>query len=208
MDPEEPDSNREEFLAAARNVVFDLNQPDRDVLFEQAIRIAQGDFPPSRADREGLLSDHPLSRFRITLGTGDLRAAGLELAARMVGAPEQAEALQQVAVQLLRQGDARTAQQVAAALSWLPRDQLALDMTLLAAYPHAGLRSLAAIRWTQDPASDPELGVVLARDPDPRVRRLLAEALSENPTPSESEPVRQILRHDARRSVRRRIQPG
>jgi hypothetical protein len=126
----------------------------------------------------------------------------------MVGAPEQAEAVQQVAVQLLRQGDARTVQQVAAALSWLPRDQLALDMRLLAAHPHAGLRTLAAISWAQDPASDPELGVVLARDPDPSVRRLLAEALSENPAPPEAEPVRQILRQDARRSVRRRIQAG
>lgn len=207
-DSEEPGSTREEFLAAARNVVFDLDQPDRDVLFEQAMRIARGDFPPSRADREGLLSNHPLSRFRITLGTGDLRAAGLELAARMVGAPEQAEAVQQVAVPLLRQGDVRTVQQVAAALSWLPRDQLTLDMRLLASHPHAGLRTLAAIRWAQDPASDPELGLVLVRDPDPHVRRLLAEALSENPAPPEAQPARETLRQDVRRSVRRRVQAG
>jgi hypothetical protein len=65
VDLEEPGSTREEFLAAARNVIFDLNQPDRDVLFEQAMRIARGDFPPSRADREGLFSNHPLSRFGI-----------------------------------------------------------------------------------------------------------------------------------------------
>jgi HEAT repeat protein len=126
----------------------------------------------------------------------------------MVGTREQAEAVQQVALELLRQRDARTVQRVAAALSWLPREQLALDMRSLAAHPDAGLRSLAAIRWAQDPASEPELGVELARDPDPRVRRLLAEALSENPAPPEAEPARETLRQDVRRSVRRRVQAG
>jgi len=206
VDPEEPGPTREEFVAAATNVVFDLNQPDRDVLFEQAMRIARGDFPPSRVGTEHLLSNHPLSRFRFTLGADDLRSGGLKLAARIVGMPQHAEAVQQVAVELLRHGDPSTVQQVAVALSWLPKEQLSLDMRLLAANPHRGLRSLAAIRWAQDPASDPELGVVLARDADPLVRRLLAEALSESPVSLAVESAREALRQDLRHSVRRRVQ--
>lgn len=205
-DPEEPGFNRDEFVSGAINVAFDLNEADRVVLFEQAMRLARGDFTPSRVDQELPLSNHRLSRFRYSVDTGSLRPSGLELAARLASTPQDVEAVQEVAVELLRHGDASSIQRVAVALSWLPREQLSLDRRLLATHPHPGLRALAAIRWAQDPASDPELGLALARDPDPLVRRWLAKAIrQEDLALPEVEPVRQILQQDPRWSVRRSL---
>jgi hypothetical protein len=208
-DPEEPGFNRREFVGGAINVVSDLNEPDRAVLFEQAMRLARGEFTPSRVDQDLPFSNHPLNRFRYSLDTGAQRPDGLELAARLAQTPQDAEAVQAVAVELLRHGDANSIQQVAGALSWLPREQLSLDRRLLATHPHHGLRTLAAIRWAQDPASDPELGLALARDPDLRVRRMLAKAIrEEHATLPEMDPVREILENDPRRSVRRSLPAG
>jgi hypothetical protein len=208
-DPEEPGFNRHEFVGGAINVVSDLNEPDRAVLFEQAMRLARGEFTPSRVDQDLPFSNHPLNRFRYSLDTGAQRPDGLELAARLASTPEEVAAVQAVAVELLRHGDANTIQQVAVALSWLPREQLSLDRRLLATHPHHGLRTLAALRWAQDPASDPELGLALARDPDLRVRRMLAKAIREEPaTLPDMEPVREILENDPRRSVRRSLEAG
>ena len=208
-DPEEPGFNRQQFVIGAINAVSDLNEADRAVLFEQAMRLARGEFTPSRVDQDLPFSNHPLSRFRYSVDPGALRPSGLELAARLASTLEEVEAIQEVAVELLRHGDADSIQQVAVALSWLPREQLSLDRRLLATHPHPGLRTLAAIRWAQDPASDPALGLALARDPDPRVRRMLAKAISEEDVAlPEVEPVRQVLESDPRRSVRRSLQVG
>lgn len=202
-DPEEPDFNRQEFVVGAINVVFDLNEAERKALFEQAMRLARGEFTPSRVDQDLPFSNHPLNRFRYSLDTGALSPTGLELAVRLAETPEEIAAVQDAALGLLRHGDAKAIQQVAVALSWLPREQLSLDRKLLASSPHHGLRTLAAIRWAQDPASDPELGLALARDPDPRVRRWLAKAISEEDGElPELRPVRQVLQQDPRRSVR------
>jgi hypothetical protein len=208
-DPEEPGFNRQEFVIGAINVVSDLREADRIALYERAIRLARGELTPSRVDQDLPFSNHPLSRFRYSIAPGALPPTGLELAARLASTPEEAAAVQAVALELLRHGDANSIQQVAVALSWLPREQLSLDRNLLATHPHHGLRTLAAIRWVQDPTSDPELGLALAQDPDPRVRRWLAKAIHEEGVVSpEVEPVRQVLKLDPRWSVRRSLQAG
>jgi hypothetical protein len=207
FDPDEADWNRRELLAAATNMVRYLEQADRAAVFEQAMRIAQGEHAPSRSD-EGIPDmSHPLNRFRITLGGAiDLRPLGLELAARAVTTPLEAEAVQRTALELLRQADDKTIHQVAFALSMLPVEHLTLELNLLAAHPHTSLRMLAAIRWAQDPTCHPEMGLGLARDRDPRVRRMLAQAISDAPPQVHTEPARAVLRQDPRYSVRRHLQ--
>jgi hypothetical protein len=64
------------------------------------------------------------------------------------------------------------------------------------------------MRWTHDPTGSPELGLALARDPDPFVRRTLAQAVTNEALPSAVEPVRDILRKDPRYSVRRALLPA
>jgi hypothetical protein len=122
VDPEEPGWNRREFLDAATNIVGDLDRSQRPLLLEQAIAIAQGNFPPSKADEDRQQTDHPLSRFRISVGGGDLRPIALQVAARVASTPQDAHAVQAVALELLRQSDATATHQVAVALSFLPRN--------------------------------------------------------------------------------------
>ncbi len=204
VDPADPTWNREEFIRAATNVADDLRPPDRLRVFRLAMDIARGSYPPSPAD-EPLAGDHPLSRVRITFGAFDLRPLGLQLAAVVARTPRQAQTVQDAALQLLSHGDDTTIRTVARALSQLPGDRFTLDVKLLAAHPHRSLRTLAAIRWAQNPTSDPELGLALAHDPDPRVRRMLGEAIALGPQAEASKPVSEILRRDPRYSVRRSL---
>jgi hypothetical protein len=203
VDPDESGWNRREFLDAATNIVGDLDSSQRPLLFESAIAIAQGNFPPSKADEDRQQTDHPLSRFRISFGGGDLRPHALQVAARAASTPQDAQAVQVVALELLRQGDAAATHHVAVALSFLPREWLTVDPRLLAAHPDKSLRMLAALRWAQGPTRDPTLGLALARDSAPGVRRTLAKAISEQATGSAVEAVLETLRNDPRHSIRR-----
>jgi hypothetical protein len=206
IDPDEPTLNREEFIRAAINVAHELHPPDSTALFEQAMHVARGNYPPSRADEHPAGSDHPLSRFRISFGVFNLRPLGLKLAAVTTHTQQQAQTVQDVALQLLAHGDDNTVHTVAVALSRLPTDLLSLDIKLLAAHPHWSLRTLAAIRWAQDPTIDAELGLALAQDPDPRVRRTLAKATTDTPARGVFKPIREILQRDPRHGVRRSLQ--
>jgi hypothetical protein len=203
VDPDESGWNRREFLDAATNIVGDLDSSQRPLLFERAIAIAQGNFPPSKADEDRQQTDHPLSRFRISFGGGDLRPIALQVAARVASTPQDAQAVQAVALELLRQGDAVATHHVAVALSFLPREWLTVDPRLLAAHPDKSLRMLAALRWAQEPTRDPTLGLALSRDPAPGVRRTLAKAISEQAIDSAVEAVLETLRKDPRHSIRR-----
>jgi hypothetical protein len=203
VDPDEPGWNRREFLDAATNIVSDLDPSQRPLIFEQAITIAQGNFPPSKADEDRQQTDHPLSRFRISLGGGDLRPIALQVAARVAITSPDARAVQAVALELLRQSDAAATHHVAVALSFLPKEWLTIDPRLLAAHPDKSLRMLAALRWAQEPTRDPTLGLSLARDPAPGVRRTLAKAISEQENRSAVEAVLETLRKDPRHSIRR-----
>jgi hypothetical protein len=64
------------------------------------------------------------------------------------------------------------------------------------------LRSLAAISWAASDNLDSALGVALANDPDPRVRRTLASALAERSADARTAAARERLHHDPRHSVR------
>jgi hypothetical protein len=203
IDPDEPGWNRREFLDAATNIVGDLNPSQRPALFEQAVDIAQAKYEPSRVDEAPEQTNHPLSRFRVGLGGGDLRPIALQVAARVASTPQDAEAVQAVALELLREGDATAIHHVAVALSFLPRERLTLDSKLLAAHPDKSLRMLAALRWAQEPTPDPALGLALARDPDPGVRRTLAKAIGKQASGSAAEAVLKVLRQDQRHSIRR-----
>jgi hypothetical protein len=121
--------------------VGDLVPSQRLLLFEQAITIAQGNFPPSKADEDRQQTDHPLSRFRISL-SGGIRPIALQVAARVASTPQDAPAVQAVALELLRQSDAAATHHVAVALSFLPKEWLTIDPRILATHPDESLRML------------------------------------------------------------------
>lgn len=64
------------------------------------------------------------------------------------------------------------------------------------------LRSLAAISWAESNSLDAGIGQRLAADPDARVRRALAGALSRTEPDERTAAARQKLQNDPRHSVR------
>ena len=56
--------------------------------------------------------------------------------------------------------------------------------------------------------ADAQIGELLARDPDPRVRRAFAEALARTPPTPRTDTARETLRADPRHSVRRLLPPA
>ena len=84
-------------------------------------------------------------------------------------------------------------------------EELQHDVALLAVHQDWTARSVAALAWASNSPSDLRVGLHLAGDPDPRVRRTLAEAV-QNAEPTEAlDQVRQMLASDPRYSVRHKL---
>lgn len=79
-------------------------------------------------------------------------------------------------------------------------DTLNDDLGFLAGQGRAS-RSLVGIIWARHPCPS-HLGARLAADPDPRVRRALAEKLARTDPTSEQRDARKILANDPAHSVR------
>ncbi|MFD7602294.1 hypothetical protein ACFWAN_17475 [Streptomyces mirabilis] len=91
---------------------------------------------------------------------------------------------------------------LAQALQFLPQKVVAPHALLLAAHPHWAVRSLSAILWAGHTEAPVQLGSLLARDPDVRVRRILATEVAKR-TDLRSSAVAMLLAADPRHSVRR-----
>jgi hypothetical protein len=68
---------------------------------------------------------------------------------------------------------------------------------------------VAALAWATDvePPALQALGIVLARDPDPRVRRALANELARQATIPRTQQARELLCADVLHSVRSEVLP-
>jgi hypothetical protein len=84
------------------------------------------------------------------------------------------------------------------------KSELGDSATMLAQQGWA-LRSLAAILWAQSTHLPKELGMILSRDSDGRVRRTLASELRDD---QRSADVRAVLEADPRWSVRSIVRSG
>jgi hypothetical protein len=196
-------SNRNKALNALR-VLSDVTSEDtRREIFASALDFAGGGEDGSANDDTLAGPAHPLSLFRISLGGPSLVAAGLKLAAATATAEGAAE-VEGLAVGLLNSSDERLVRAAALALAWLPDHPQALGAGILAIHPDQAVRSLAAIRWTRQEPHDQDLGLRLARDPDPEVRRALAHALTlRSADDAALTQIRSTLLADPRFSIRR-----
>lgn len=196
--PHESAQNRSEYLLAAANLADNLADTDVKELLPLALDEATS---PASSDADGLTSafGHPLGAMRIALA-GDSRTAAALLAARLASTAQQRDQARAAALRLIG-ADSDSDYYVTRALQVL-QDDLARDIPYLAKQGWA-LRSLAAIAWANADDSDPQIGGLLAGDPDPRVRRALADALARaRPTPR-TDDARDTLHADPRHSVRR-----
>jgi hypothetical protein len=190
-------TDRGDYLRAAAGLVDLLPVEDRRTFFDTAFGLAQS---PSASDHD-LMEDQfrrPFSAVRF-LGRADSRPEALYLASTLATSPSEVRRVRDWALSLLGVSDSGD-RWLVAGLRALGTTGNPTNIAVLAAQRGWLARALAADKWaeTGEPA---EVGIRLANDSDPRVRRWLAQALVRQGR-SPSEEVRQILATDARSSVR------
>ena len=196
--PHEGAINRTEYLLAAANLTDGLTVAQREGLFDETMALINESLAYEVDDLERAFN-HPLGSFRMT-NDADHRPAAAFLAAMLATTDANRAMVQSAALRLLGSSDGGD--------FWLTRALQELRSFLSAeAIPFLArmgpsLRSLAAIAWTQTDELGASLGLQLAIDTDPSVRRTLAEALSVVPATTRTEPVEQKLAEDPRFSVR------
>jgi hypothetical protein len=176
-DRREAAANRQDALAAAANLVLQLDNDIKADVHISSRPFAEGHQDGSFLDAE-TTNPHPLSFLKINLGTASLRAAGLHLARCSAVTEDDRMWVRQCAVDLLASSDERLVHQGAETLSSLGEDVVGdLDAALLSTHRLPIVRQLAAIVATAAPVRYAKTLQNLATDPDSSVRRLLAERL-------------------------------
>ncbi|WP_181799136.1 PDDEXK family nuclease [Kitasatospora acidiphila] len=196
---------RQEALVAARNLVVDRPEQERRHAFQAVTGLVI-----NNNKFDGLLSEvltdspHPLSAFKVNIGSASLRGSGLILAAAAASSPDEHAWVRDQAVDLLRSHDEHDVQQAAAALCRLPDDTAdSVDPALLSTHDHCGVRQASAVLCMRFPARHHKTALNLAGDRDCRVRRTLAQAAASTAAKCpEAESILRVLRGDPRHSVR------
>ncbi|MET9433920.1 hypothetical protein [Streptomyces sp. NPDC006551] len=204
-DPREAAYNRQDALTGARNLVDDLPEGARHATFHVSKPFVLGEHDGSRLDDEVTGTSHPLSSFKITGASGSLRGHGLHLAAVTATTPDERQWVRDRALDLLHSDDRSIVQAAAVTLSAIRGDVTEnIDINLLATHQHVGVRQTSAVLAAQHLVRHEELALRLARDSNHRVRRTLAEAVTDAPGQPQGavSTVLDILRQDARHSVR------
>ncbi len=193
-------SDRADYLLAASNLVDDLPPAQRELFFPAALRCALAEAHSMQDEYDANLAS-PLGFVRIT-AEHDSRQHATFLAARLANTREQRAQAKSAAYALLGAG-LRSEYWVARAFQSLG-DDLRSDVGFLLGQGWA-CRSLAALVWAEH-GEPVHLGMILARDPDVRVRRALAGAATSDHPAGEVQDVRRVLAVDPCYSVRAALQ--
>jgi hypothetical protein len=133
-DRREAAANRQDALAAAANLVLQLDNDIKADVHISSRPFAEGHQDGSFLDAE-TTNPHPLSFMKINLGTASLRAAGLHLARCSAVTEDDRMWVRQCAVDLLASSDERLVHQGAKTLSSLGEDVVGdLDAALLSTH--------------------------------------------------------------------------
>ncbi|MFD9562595.1 hypothetical protein [Streptomyces sp. NPDC059994] len=195
--------DRADCIDAAASIATTLTQgAASDDLCQTALEAADHDSGPNAADLAMGGMNHQLSAFRLNLASTDIRAHWLLLAAAVAHSTERAEQVRERILLALPAPADDGSYRLAQALQLLPREVVAPHALLLAAHPHWAVRSLSAILWAGQAEAPVQLGSLLARDPDARVRRTLATEVARR-TDLRDSTVATLLAADPRHSVRR-----
>ncbi|MDP9817486.1 hypothetical protein [Spirilliplanes yamanashiensis] len=207
-DTRETAANRQEALVAARNLVAAETPEDRAGVFARARAFVIGERDGSAFDGELTGPAHPLSFLRVEGGTASLRGDGLYLAVGCADTDVERQWVRDRAVELLRSPDPALVHAGAVALSELPAaDTHDVDPALLAAHDSPGVREMSAILCVRRPVRYRDTAMALARDPEARVRRTLAEAAA-RADPVTTGEIMSVLAADVRHSVRAAVPRG
>jgi hypothetical protein len=194
--PWEGSSNRDSYLVAATNLIDDLDEQSRRQFFSAALDFAANP-PISQVDAFNASMRNPLGGMRIN-DSSDSRPAATFLAAKLANSPEEKRTVRDAALRLIGVGTDED-YRVTTALQ-VVQTELG-DSAALLAQGEWTLRSLAAILWAKSTDLPKELGMILSRDRDARVRGTLASELR-NKDDERSTDIRAVLEADPRWSVR------
>ncbi len=203
--PRELARTRQDAIIGARNLVTDLPVEVRRQTFLTAMEYTLGSRDGSYLDGQLTGSPHPLSSFKISMGSSSLRGKGLRLAGVAATEPEDYVWVRDQAITLLSEQDTETLHDAAVTLPQLPHEvTLQVDPGILAAYGDVVVRQAGAVLCMRHPAHHRDTALRLARDGDYRVRRVLAEAavLAAPEAAELAAEVLQVLVRDVRHSVR------
>ncbi|MGH4012097.1 MAG: hypothetical protein ACRDTH_28725 [Pseudonocardiaceae bacterium] len=191
--------NRRDALGAVAVVGRCMSNDAKTKVFDTLLFFAEN---PTQSNSLFTFGNDSFSRFKVNFGNPSLAADALRAASELAHTPQQFEAIQRVAVELLPTGDDHACLVLARALRSVPAQYLAVDVVMFASHPNRWLRAFAAVAWARNPDRWSDLGIKLSSDPDPRVRYALASALNEIPAHAS---VRHTLSVDHRREIRRRV---
>ena len=170
-DPAVFNGDRSSYLKAAANLAADVQSPARPEILDRALRLV---LDPPGDDELPAGHSHPLGFMRMALAN-NCRGEAVFLASALAREPEEMERVRDAALSLV--GDDSVSEHwVTRALQRLG-DALSGEVGFLSGQGPA-LRSLAAILWSKNPVPAP-VGMRLAADADPQVRRVLARALAD-----------------------------
>lgn len=168
-------SNRQDALTAAGNLALEQSDDIKADVHARSRAFVEGDQDGSFLDDE-TTNPHPLSAFKVNLGSVSLRAAGLRLAQCSAVTDEDRMWVREQAAAMLRSNDKHQVHQAAVTLSQLGADVTgSLDAALLAGHPLSVVRELAAFIAAAAPVRHAQTLHALAADPDRRVRIQLAQ---------------------------------
>jgi hypothetical protein len=187
-------SDRGQYLIAAATLAPHITPAKRADYFTTAARLATSP-TPSNHDKLNEQFTHRLGAFRMNGTPHDARGQATTLAAALATTDAQRSEARRLAYSLL---GTESDYWPTRALQHLG-DTLNDDLVFLASQGWA-IRSLAASFWPEH-GQPAHLGARLAADPDVRVRRALARAVSEQSGPTHPA-VREQLANDPAHSVR------
>ncbi|MFJ3214421.1 hypothetical protein ACIPLC_00645 [Kitasatospora sp. NPDC086801] len=168
--------NRKEALTAARNLLFDAPLTVRQRAFRTAQSFVGGAHDGSYLD-ELSGAPHPLGFFRISFGSASLRGEALVLASAAAEAPVDHAWVRDQAISMLSTDSADDLQAAARVLNWLPKDEARrVDASLLATHQYVAVRQVSALLCLRDLGRFYDTAVNLTKDPDYRVRLILAQS--------------------------------
>jgi hypothetical protein len=203
-DSREAASNRQVALSAAANLVLDNGPGVKASVFARSKDFVIKARDGSAFDDEMTGTPHPLSFLRISMGEATLRGHGLHLAGASAADDSDRRWVRDQAVELLRSADDGLVQRAALVLARMATVTVELDADLLATHRHPNVRQLSAHLCVRQPVRHRATALGLAKDSNPRVRRVLAEAAArayaENPEALDE--LIEALASDVRYSVR------
>ncbi|WP_458115675.1 hypothetical protein [Arthrobacter sp. D2-10] len=199
-DPHLGSSDRGEYLVAAANLSAHTDASKRPKFFETAVRLATSP-TPSDHDKLNEQFTHKLGAVRMNGKSHDSRGQAAFLAATLADDDIQRANVRRLAYSLLGEESDYWPTRALQHLGDAVRD----DLAFLAGQGWA-IRSLAATLWVKFPHPE-HLGNRLSIDPDVRVRRALARALTQQPETAHST-VRSQLATDPAYSVRMSLKPA